>query len=154
MKNNTSAINVKDYVRTHPGLTPEQCRQNLIRHRIPTAEIRKAMADLKVDSTHLKAVGVASSGANAPKAQPLKELLDAFDDVGKVNKALRSLGINEYLAEDELRRRLSITHDRWKEVRDVKSLKPFQFVLPNKKTVWMHTEAQERLRRAIEISSQ
>lgn len=153
MEKTISATQVKDYVSTHPGLSPEQCRKNLCRYEVSTGQIRQAMAELKLDPAAPGPVGPPAVKANSPKAQPLKELLEAFDDVGKVTKALRSLGVNEYLTEDELRRRLSITHDRWKEVRDVESLKQFQFVLPNKKTVWMHKEAQDRLRNAIEISS-
>ena len=87
--------------------------------------------------------------------QPLANLINQFDDVSKVAKAMKVLAKDNYLEDDEMRRSLSINPDRWKAVCQHPSLVAFRFALPKgNKHVWMHQTAQEKLTSAINLDQQ
>lgn len=137
---------LREYSKTHPGKTFSEMASNLRRHGVTTLDFKRALegsipAKVEIQGQH---------GAG----KSIRILLDQFDDISKVRKAMKTLPKNEYLEDDELRRSLSIADTRWRSVRSHPSLSGFVFALPNKRTVWMHSEAQESLKAAIDLSSQ
>ena len=129
----------------------ERIQSYIARH--PHATDRQVQKNLNVRSADVKAARGASPAA--PKlgiAKPLHALRDEFDDVGKVKRFMATLPKSDYVDDADLRRELKISEPRWRSVRAQPPLAAYQFLLPNKRVVWMHAEAQGRMREAIELS--
>ena len=127
---------LKAYVADHPKLSPSEVASNLRRHGVTAVDVQRAMG-----APGRPTVGKLTS-----------DLFVQFDDVAKVKSAMRALPKNEHFEDEDLRRRLLISIPRWREVANHPSLANFRFLLPNKKHVWMHPEAQRELARRINLS--
>jgi hypothetical protein len=141
---------LKAYILARPGIAVHQVRSNL--KGTPSVRIREVMESIKTAAPLMSTRPVSLRKAT----KPLKDLLAAFDDVGKVQKALRALSKSEYMEDDEMRRSLNISLDRWREVREHPSLARFRFLLPpasKSRYVWLHPEGQAELQAAINLSS-
>jgi hypothetical protein len=75
------------------------------------------------------------------------ELIDQerLDHTKIVRYAIAKLSIDECVYDDILRRDLSISNDRWRDVRDLDEFLDFQVLLPNKKRVWCHPNTRDEL---------
>jgi hypothetical protein len=135
---------IQSYIETHPGFNNSRIAHNLKRHGVTSADVAAARGAPRTT--------VAATEACQPKGRSLKLLIDQFDDVGKVQKAMKALPRDQYLEDDEMRRQLGIALDRWRAVRGHSSLTPYLFRLPNGKFVWMHAAAQQSLTEAINLS--
>ena len=89
-------------------------------------------------------VRVASKSIRAVKVTDLIDQ-ERLDHAKIVRTALSKLKIDECILDDVFRRDLSISNERWKEVRDLDEFLNCQVLLPNKKRVWCHLGAREDL---------
>jgi hypothetical protein len=143
---------LRDYINLHPNMTATRIRSNLrYNPDVTVARIHALRGKKDAPTAALKGPPPAPSRLSS---KPFKLLLEEFDDVAKVRKAMKSLSRSDYIDDDEFRRTLKIGDQRWREVRRHQSLSVFLFILPNKRPVWMHPETQETLKKAIDLSSQ
>lgn len=140
----TALPKLQQYLLARPALrdVPTICKN--FGRGVTVAEVRQAIASL--------AKSPPTAQPARKLARPVRALREEFDDIGKVRKFMRTLGASEYVDDEELRSQLRISHPRWREVRSHPSLSEYQFLLPTKKVVWMHKEAQAQLRSAIDLS--
>jgi hypothetical protein len=134
---------LKTYIQTHPGLTVPQIVSNLCRHGVRTGAVRQALLLLK-DRT-------AANPVKPAVGQPISDLLAQYDDVAKVTNIMKSLDTQSYIEDDEMRRKCSVNIDRWRILINHNKIKHFRYKLPNGKSVWMQSKAQESLTRAISL---
>jgi hypothetical protein len=132
-----------EYVRLRPGIANNRVAKNLRRHNVTTRDVQEAR----------ELLGTKSAGAPAVR-KTVASLLNQYDDVAKVQKAMDRLPPDHYLEDDEMRRQNVIAIDRWRVVRSHPNLSGFIFKLPNGRSVWMHPEAQKSLLEAINLSKQ
>jgi hypothetical protein len=148
---------IRDYVASHLHLTNDHIRSNLCRHGVNAAQIAAARAALGTAGTAkptLLASRQALEARPAKTGKSISDLLEQFDDVAKVQRAMKALPRDSYKEDDEMRRDLTIAHPRWREVREHPAIHQYLYVLPNKRAVWMHPEAQKKLTAAINLSQQ
>jgi hypothetical protein len=141
---------IKRYIQTHPGMNDRRIRDNMRRHGVTTAEVTAARAALHGTKSD-QALPAAAGGT---KGKSIRNLLEQFDDVGKVQKAMKALPRDQYFEDDEIRRQLGIAIGRWRDVRGHPALATYLFKLPNQRFVWMHPSAQQSLSAAINLSQQ
>jgi len=136
-----------EYIKSRPGITNREILKNLIRHNVGVGDVEKARAAL---------AGQPSTPAASPRkiGQSINALMDQFDDVKKVKQAMKKLPKDSFAEDDEMRRNLHIAYDRWRTVAQHPSLAAYRFTLPNRKAVWMHPEAQEKVTAAINLDQQ
>ena len=137
---------IRDYITAHPTYSVRRIQSNLRCNGITREHIRSLMPE---------GAGPVPPILQKPKTvtKPLKALLEEFDDISKVRKAMKDLSVSEVIEDEELRRMLRISSTRWREVRGHNALSEYLFRLPNNRYVWMHREAQEKLQAAINLSS-
>jgi hypothetical protein len=147
---------IRNYIKAHPGITVEAIQKNMRSKGLLRSHITNVMSEMGIvpgrGSCH-------NAGNVLPKQttsnrKPLKLLLEEFDDVAKVQRALNGLGKADYIEDEEMRRSLRISTVRWRDVRQQTALADWFFTLPNKRFVWIHPEAQQKLIAAINLSSQ
>lgn len=127
------------YLKAHPNRTDQAIRSNIA---ISAAQLHAARAAMN------------GTAAPIPRAlgRSLNVLLDQFDDVKKVKRAMKALSRDAYLEDDEMRRSLAIASPRWREVAQHHEIARFCIELPNRRKVWMHPEAQAKLTAAINLA--
>jgi hypothetical protein len=141
---------VRAYLKARPGRNAKNAQKSLSIPGLTMDMIRKIQAEL---GSGKPAPAIPVTAAPKTLAKPIRLLREEFDDVGKVRRFMSSLGKADYIDDPDLRRQLHISDPRWREVRGHESLAPYQFLLPNRRIVWMHEEAQVQLKAAIELSS-
>jgi len=134
---------VREYLRTHPGCSPARAQANLKIGGITREYIASVQKNLD---------GNSEGTESAKPSRSVKGLLSSLDDVGKVRRYMTDLPKSEYIEDDALRRTLGIAEPRWRSVRDQQALAGWKFILPNKRVVWLHPDAQQQLKRAIELA--
>jgi len=140
---------IRDYIALHPNHTNKQIADNMHRHGVTKTQVQLARA-LAPSSATINAESQPTVCGHGVK--PLAGLMDQFDDISKVQKAMRALPKAAYVDDDEMRRNLGISIQRWREVRSHPTLSGFIFKLPNNRFVWLHQEAQAKLTAAINLS--
>lgn len=141
-----------EHIQAHPEWDDRRLAKSRHRQGVTTQDVRDARAAMKS-----KLVGPPPTLITKPGSsfgQPLSGLVDQFDDVAKIKKAMRDLAKDSYADDDEMRRTCHISFDRWKDVSGHAAVAKFRFILPNKKSVWMHPEAQVKLTKAITLDQQ
>ena len=135
---------LKEYIAAHPGWNVQRMVNSLHGHGVKAADIHAAMSDLRGKVEPMK-----------PRfGQSLNILVDQFDDVKKVKSAMKLLPKTSFADDDEMRRQLKISSDRWRDVILNPQISSFRYQLPNKKFVWLHQEAQAQLTAAINLDQQ
>lgn len=113
--------------------------KNLWRRGITKAQIEHEMT------------GVVPQVKRIELGRPMSELIDRFDDVSKVKKAMKALPKDHFCDDDEMRRKCAVSLDRWKMVAQHPAITGYRYQLPRDKVVWMHPEAQVKLTAAINL---
>jgi len=139
------------YLKSHPHLDDGTVAKNLWRHKLGKAAVAAARASIGGKPLAVPA-GNRPSGPLFPAAspatvvgRPVAELLAKYDEPRKIAAAVKKLGSRSYVADDELRRDLGISPDRWRAAVAHPSVQQFRYVLPDKKVVWMQPAAQQEL---------
>lgn len=138
---------LRQYAANHSDLTPRRIASNLRRSGVTTQDVVAAIGSMKRCAT--------SNAKAAPSfGRPLASLIDQYDDIKKVKLEMKSLPKDCFAEDEELRRKLGIGFDRWRVVVQHPQLQPFRYLLPSKKQVWMHPDAQARLTATINMSAE
>lgn len=141
---------LQEYIALHPGVPDWKISHNFYRHGVRSSDVAAARAAMAAAP---KSVGHAAPPSKGV-GRPVSQLLDQFDEVKKLKQAMKQLGKDQYAEDDEMRRMLSITPDRWRALVQHPEVASFRYSLPKGKHVWMHPESQQRLQSAINLDTQ
>lgn len=142
---------LQEYIALHPGLPDWKISRNFHRHGVRSEEVRAARAAMATATNKLTGHG---GPPNKGMGKPVSQLLDQFDEVKKLKQAMKQLGKDQYADDDEMRRTLSVTPDRWRALVQHPEVAGFRYALPKGRHVWMHPESQQRLQSAINLDTQ
>jgi hypothetical protein len=129
---------IREYIAQHPQLSDHSIAKNLARHGVTVPEIRAARNG--------------TAAVEKASGRSIASLIDQFDDVKKVKQAMKALPKDQFVEDEEMRHQVGTSSDRWRLVAQHAALEVYRFLLPTKKRVWMHPEAQEKLTAAINLS--
>jgi hypothetical protein len=146
---------ILDYVRNNPGMTPRQLRHKVWRLKIPIESFRAALQELNGELPKTIPGLPPASSVPAPKlaarTAPIAELIEQFDDVKRARDAVQAMPRDHYIADEDLRRRLHVSPDRWRSLVQHPDVSAYRYKLPNGRMVWMHPAAQEKLNARIRM---